>query len=91
MTQKDPSGDAIEALEGDDLRAVIEESDSLAVYFCKFLSTTSLKKKKNKHHQKSFQINVNHVNNYKITFAHVIIHRLKQNYFSFPSLSNKSY
>lgn len=36
MTQKDPSGDAIEALEGDDLRSIIEDADSLAIYFCKY-------------------------------------------------------
>ncbi|KAL0274697.1 UNVERIFIED_CONTAM: hypothetical protein PYX00_002764 [Menopon gallinae] len=33
LTQQDPSGDAIEELEGDDLRKMIEESDYLAVYF----------------------------------------------------------
>ncbi|KAL0110124.1 hypothetical protein PUN28_013635 [Cardiocondyla obscurior] len=33
MTQKDPSGEAIEALEGEDLLNLIRESESLAVYF----------------------------------------------------------
>lgn len=36
MTQKDPSGEMIEALEGEDLLHLIRESSSLAVYFCKF-------------------------------------------------------
>lgn len=35
MTQKDPSGEVIEALEGDSLRHMIKTSESLAVYFCK--------------------------------------------------------
>lgn len=35
MTQKDPSGEVIEALEGEDLLNLIRESESLAVYFCK--------------------------------------------------------
>ncbi|XP_033225362.1 uncharacterized protein LOC117178180 isoform X2 [Belonocnema kinseyi] len=38
MTQKDPSGEVIEALEGEDLLHLIRESDSLAVYFCKSVS-----------------------------------------------------
>ncbi|XP_060801863.1 uncharacterized protein LOC106130366 isoform X1 [Amyelois transitella] len=33
LTQKNPSGDVIEALEGQDLLNLIEESNSLAVYF----------------------------------------------------------
>ncbi|XP_018054332.1 PREDICTED: uncharacterized protein LOC108691185 isoform X1 [Atta colombica] len=33
MTQKDPSGEIIEALEGEDLLNLIRESESLAVYF----------------------------------------------------------
>ncbi|XP_012276468.1 uncharacterized protein LOC105697598 isoform X2 [Orussus abietinus] len=33
MTQKDPSGEVIEALEGEELLHLIRESDSLAVYF----------------------------------------------------------
>ncbi|XP_011137175.2 uncharacterized protein LOC105181845 isoform X2 [Harpegnathos saltator] len=33
MTQKDPSGEVIEALEGEDLLNLIRESESLAVYF----------------------------------------------------------
>lgn len=35
LTQKNPAGDIIEALEGQDLLDLIEESGSLAVYFCK--------------------------------------------------------
>lgn len=37
MTQKDPGGEVIEDLEGDRLVNLIEESGSIAVYFCKFL------------------------------------------------------
>lgn len=37
MTQKDPSGDVIEDLEGQRLINLIEESGSMAVYFCKFI------------------------------------------------------
>lgn len=33
MTQKDPSGEAIEALDGEELLNLIRESESLAVYF----------------------------------------------------------
>lgn len=36
MTQKDPGGDVIEDLEGQRLIDLIEESGSMAVYFCKF-------------------------------------------------------
>lgn len=36
MTQKDPGGEVIEDLEGDRLVNLIEESGSIAVYFCKF-------------------------------------------------------
>ena len=35
MVQKDPSNDAIEELEGDDLRKTIESSDAIAVFICK--------------------------------------------------------
>lgn len=35
MTQKNPGGDVIENLEGQRLVSLIEESGSLAVYFCK--------------------------------------------------------
>lgn len=42
MTQKDPSGEAIEALEGEELLNLIRESESLAVYFCKFLITFTI-------------------------------------------------
>lgn len=38
LTQKDPSGDVIEDLEGERLVQLIEESGSIAVYFCKFSS-----------------------------------------------------
>ncbi len=37
MTQKDPSGDVIEELEGEQLLHAIHTSESLAVFFCKFL------------------------------------------------------
>lgn len=40
LTQKNPAGDVIEALEGQDLVDLIEESGSLAVYFCKLLHST---------------------------------------------------
>lgn len=36
MTQKDPGGDVIEDLEGQRLIDMIEESGSMAVYFCKW-------------------------------------------------------
>lgn len=36
MTQKDPGGDVIEDIEGQRLIDLIEESGSMAVYFCKF-------------------------------------------------------
>lgn len=39
LTQKDPSGDVIEDLEGERLVQLIEESGSIAVYFCKFNTT----------------------------------------------------
>lgn len=39
LTQKDPSGDVIEDLEGERLVQLIEESGSIAVYFCKFKMT----------------------------------------------------
>lgn len=42
MTQKDPSGDVIEDLEGQKLIDLIEESNSLAVYFCKYTFSQSL-------------------------------------------------
>lgn len=35
MTQKDPAGDVIEDIEGQRLIDLIEESSSMAVYFCK--------------------------------------------------------
>lgn len=36
MTQKDPSGEAIEELEGEELLNAIHKSESLAIYFCKY-------------------------------------------------------
>lgn len=36
LTQKNPGGDVIEDLEGQRLKRMIEESPSIAVYFCKF-------------------------------------------------------
>lgn len=36
MVQKDPSNDAIEELEGDELRKSVESSDAVAVFVCKF-------------------------------------------------------
>lgn len=35
LTQKDPSGDIIEAVEGEELMYLINNEDALAVYFCK--------------------------------------------------------
>lgn len=35
MTQKDPGGDVIEDIEGQRLIELIEESGSMAIYFCK--------------------------------------------------------
>lgn len=37
LTQKDPSGEVIEELEGEELLKAIQKSESLAVYFCKYL------------------------------------------------------
>lgn len=39
MAQKDPGGDVIEDIEGDQLIKLIEESGSMAVYFCEYPST----------------------------------------------------
>lgn len=36
MTQKDPSGDVIEDIDGQRLIDLIEESGSMAIYFCKY-------------------------------------------------------
>jgi hypothetical protein len=36
LTQKDPSGEVIEALQGDELRRLIASDESVAVYFCEF-------------------------------------------------------
>lgn len=49
MTQKDPGGDVIEDIEGQRLIDLIEESGSMAIYFCKcdlIIIKTNLKKKK---------------------------------------------
>jgi hypothetical protein len=35
LTQKDPSGDIIDEVNGEELLAKIHESEALAVYFCK--------------------------------------------------------
>lgn len=35
LTQKDPSGDIIEATEGSELITLIDNEEALAVYFCK--------------------------------------------------------
>lgn len=48
MTQKDPGGDVIEDLEGQRLIDLIEESGSMAVYFCKFYTRYDLE---DIHHQ----------------------------------------
>lgn len=37
MTQKDPSGDVIEELEGEQLLHAIHHSESLAVFFCEYM------------------------------------------------------
>ena len=39
MVQKDPSNDAIEEVEGDNLRQTIESTDAIAVFICKFLQS----------------------------------------------------
>ena len=36
MVQKDPSNDAIEEMEGDNLRKIVESSDAVAVFVCKY-------------------------------------------------------
>ncbi|KAL0882622.1 hypothetical protein ABMA27_001058 [Loxostege sticticalis] len=60
LTQKNPAGDVIEALEGQDLLDMIEESGSLAVYFwnktlCEVCNSKAMKKammkKKDKEHE----------------------------------------
>lgn len=35
LVQKDPAGDMIEHMEGSELQRLIDESNALAVYFCK--------------------------------------------------------
>lgn len=36
LTQKDPSGDVIDEVEGESLLKTIQEAESLAVYFCEY-------------------------------------------------------
>ncbi|XP_034245365.1 uncharacterized protein LOC117647614 isoform X2 [Thrips palmi] len=53
LTQKDPGGEVIEDLDGDDLIRLIEESDSLAVYFwnktlCDMCSSKQFRKQRRK-------------------------------------------
>ena len=36
MVQKDPSNDAIEEMEGENLRKIVESSDAVAVFVCKY-------------------------------------------------------
>jgi hypothetical protein len=42
LTQKDPSGEVIEALEGEELRKLIASDNSVAVYFCEFHNTIAI-------------------------------------------------
>ena len=42
MTQKDPSGEMIEKIEGEDLLNLIRESESLAIYFCELFLDNSV-------------------------------------------------
>lgn len=42
LTQKDPSGDIIEDIEGDELVGLINNAEALAVYFCKYLFSYSI-------------------------------------------------
>merc|ERR1712088_422704 len=42
MVQKNPSNDAIEELEGESLRNIVESTDAIAVFICKFYSTKSV-------------------------------------------------
>ncbi|XP_028171997.1 uncharacterized protein LOC114361215 isoform X2 [Ostrinia furnacalis] len=62
LTQKNPAGDVIEALEGQDLLNVIEESGSLAVYFwnktlCEICNSKAMRKamKKKDHEEEEGQ------------------------------------
>lgn len=36
LTQKDPSGDVIDEVEGEALLKTIQEAEALAVYFCEY-------------------------------------------------------
>lgn len=45
LTQKDPSGDVIEAYDGSELLTLIDNEDALAVYFCKYLIQTYICRK----------------------------------------------
>jgi len=42
LTQKDPSGEVIEALQGDELRRLIASDESVAVYFCELNNIVSV-------------------------------------------------
>ncbi|XP_049785764.1 uncharacterized protein LOC126188248 isoform X1 [Schistocerca cancellata] len=63
LTQKDPSGEVIEAVEGEELQKLIKESDSLAVYFwnqtlCELCNTKlyrKLRQKKETNHHAEHQ------------------------------------
>lgn len=43
LTQKNPGGDIIEDLEGAKLKKLIEESPSIAVYFCEYFENILMK------------------------------------------------
>lgn len=60
MTQKDPGGDVIEDLEGQRLIDLIEQSGSMAVYFCKFIFNPILSFKWMKAKKKTNNRNHNH-------------------------------
>ncbi|XP_075212452.1 hulk isoform X4 [Lycorma delicatula] len=56
LTQKDPSGEVIEELEGEELLRAIHKSESLAVYFwnktlCELCSSKAYRKMIKKHHE----------------------------------------
>lgn len=55
LTQKNPGGDVIEDLEGQKLKKLIEESPSIAVYFCKLLTRFKNDRRKNEKKQKSLE------------------------------------
>ena len=37
LVQKDPSNEAIEEMEGEDLRTILKDADAVAVFVCKYL------------------------------------------------------